>query len=70
LTGLFPPESEETGMSFALEVCTASMHLARRKDLLTTPYVFNEADAKAMANAGADIIVVHLGADNWREHRR
>jgi predicted TIM-barrel enzyme len=35
--------------------------LARAKGLLTTPYVFNEADAVAMARAGADIIVVHLG---------
>jgi predicted TIM-barrel enzyme len=29
--------------------------------LLTTPYVFNEADGRAMANAGADIVVCHLG---------
>ena len=34
---------------------------ARAKDLLTTPYVFNEADARAMAMAGADIVVCHLG---------
>ena len=34
---------------------------ARAKDLLTTPYVFNEADAQAMAAAGADIVVCHLG---------
>jgi predicted TIM-barrel enzyme len=34
---------------------------ARAKDLLTTPYVFNEAEAEAMARAGADIIVCHLG---------
>jgi predicted TIM-barrel enzyme len=59
IDGIFRQNLEETGMSFALEVDMIA--LARRKDLLTTPYVFNEADAKAMANAGADIIVVHLG---------
>jgi predicted TIM-barrel enzyme len=35
--------------------------LAGSKDLLTTPYVFSEADAAAMAGAGADIVVCHLG---------
>jgi predicted TIM-barrel enzyme len=35
--------------------------LARSKDMLTTPYVFNADEAKAMAEAGADIIVCHLG---------
>jgi len=59
IDGIFRQNLEETGMSYALEVDMIA--LARRKDLLTTPYVFNEADAKAMANAGADIIVVHLG---------
>ncbi|MCA3420195.1 MAG: phosphoenolpyruvate hydrolase family protein [Roseomonas sp.] len=59
IDGIFRQNLEETGMSYALEVDMIA--LAQRKDLLTTPYVFNEADAKAMANAGADIIVVHLG---------
>ncbi|MEM7567543.1 MAG: phosphoenolpyruvate hydrolase family protein, partial [Pseudomonadota bacterium] len=34
---------------------------AHEKDMLTTPYVFSQDDAAAMAKAGADIIVVHLG---------
>ena len=34
---------------------------ARAKDLLTTPYVFSESEAEAMARAGADIIVCHVG---------
>jgi len=50
---------EETGMSYAREV--EIMRLAHQEDLLTTPYVFGEADAVAMAEAGADIIVCHLG---------
>jgi predicted TIM-barrel enzyme len=59
IDGTFRANLEETGMSFQLEV--DMIGLAGRKGLLTTPYVFNEADAKAMARAGADIIVVHLG---------
>ena len=59
IDGLFRQNLEETGMSYGLEV--AMIATARSKGLLTTPYVFNEADAVAMARAGADIIVVHLG---------
>lgn len=50
---------EETGMSYALEVDL--VRLGRAKDLLTTPYVFNVAEAQAMTEAGADIIVAHMG---------
>lgn len=50
---------EETGMSYQLEVDMIAE--ARKLDLLTTPYVFNPAEATAMANAGADIIVAHMG---------
>jgi predicted TIM-barrel enzyme len=50
---------EETGMAYALEV--EMIAKARAKNLLTTPYVFNEAEAAAMAQAGADIIVCHMG---------
>jgi predicted TIM-barrel enzyme len=50
---------EETGMSFSLEVDMIAM--ARQLDLLTTPYVFNPDEARAMTKAGADIIVAHMG---------
>lgn len=59
IDGTFRANLEETGMSYALEVDMIAK--ARAKDLLTTPYVFSEADAQAMAQAGADIIVCHLG---------
>jgi predicted TIM-barrel enzyme len=59
IDGVFRQNLEETGMSYALEV--DMIRLAHAKGMLTTPYVFNEADAKAMAQAGADIIVCHLG---------
>jgi predicted TIM-barrel enzyme len=59
IDGTFRANLEETGMSYALEV--EMIALARAKGLLTTPYVFSEADAAAMAAAGADIIVCHLG---------
>src|SRR6266702_4343448 len=55
----FRANLEETGMSYALEV--EMIAKARARDLLTTPYVFNDADAEAMAQAGADIVVCHLG---------
>ncbi len=59
IDGVFRQNLEETGMSYRLEVEMVAM--ARAKGLLTTPYVFDEADAVAMARAGADIVVVHLG---------
>jgi predicted TIM-barrel enzyme len=59
IDGTFRANLEETGMSYALEV--EMIRMARAKDMLTTPYVFCEADAEAMADAGADIIVCHLG---------
>lgn len=59
IDGTFRAGLEETGMSYALEVEMIS--LARERELLTTPYVFSPEDAAAMAKAGADIIVVHLG---------
>jgi predicted TIM-barrel enzyme len=59
IDGVFRANLEETGMSYALEV--AMIARAAKKDMLTTPYVFSADDAIAMARAGADIIVCHLG---------
>lgn len=59
IDGTFRANLEETGMSYSLEV--DMIRMAHEKDMLTTPYVFCEEDARAMAGAGADIIVVHLG---------
>ncbi|MFT4134738.1 phosphoenolpyruvate hydrolase family protein [Labrys sp. (in: a-proteobacteria)] len=59
IDGKFRANLEETGMGYGLEVDL--VRLAREKDLLTTPYVFNPDDARAMARAGADIIVAHMG---------
>ncbi|MDW3181578.1 phosphoenolpyruvate hydrolase family protein [Roseobacter sp.] len=59
IDGTFRANLEETGMGYAHEVEMIAM--AHERDMLTTPYVFSEADATAMAEAGADIIVVHLG---------
>jgi predicted TIM-barrel enzyme len=50
---------EETGMGYVLEVDL--IRAARDLDLLTTPYVFNVEESKRMAEAGADIIVAHMG---------
>jgi predicted TIM-barrel enzyme len=50
---------EETGMGYQLEV--EIIRLAHQLDLLTTPYVFNPAEAERMADAGADLIVAHMG---------
>ena len=57
--GIIRKQLEETGMGYALEVDV--IRQAAQMDLLTTPYVFSEEDARAMAAAGADIIVCHLG---------
>ena len=59
IDGTFRANLEETGMSFALEVDMIAK--AHAKDMLTTPYVFSADDAAAMAKAGADIVVCHLG---------
>jgi len=57
--GKFRINLEETGMGFALEV--EMIRMAHGIDLLTCPYVFDEEQAKQMVEAGADIVVAHMG---------
>jgi predicted TIM-barrel enzyme len=57
--GLFRQKLEETEMGYGLEV--DMIRKAHEMDLFTSPYAFNVEEAKAMAEAGADIIVAHLG---------
>jgi predicted TIM-barrel enzyme len=59
IDGAFRQNLEETGMGYDLEV--AMVREARQLDMLTCPYVFDAATARAMAEAGADILVAHLG---------
>jgi len=59
IDGVFRANLEETGMGYGLEV--ELIRTARRLGLLTTPYVFSEEEAQAMAEAGADILVCHMG---------
>ena len=59
IDGVFRQGLEETGMGYDLEVKMIAQ--ARQLDLLTCPYVHNEAEARAMAEAGADILVPHVG---------
>ena len=57
--GTIRAQLEETGMGYGLEV--EVIRQAREMDLLTTPYVFSDQNARDMAKAGADIVVCHLG---------
>ncbi len=59
IDGVFRQNLEETGMGFGHEV--DMIRLAAEKDMLTTPYVFSSDEAVAMAEAGADILVAHMG---------
>jgi len=59
IDGSFRANLEETGMGYGLEV--EMIERARALDLLTTPYVFNEAEARSMTAAGADVVVCHMG---------
>ena len=59
IDGTFRANLEETGMSYGLEVDMIAA--ARAQDLLTTPYVFSADEAAAMAKAGADLVVCHMG---------
>jgi predicted TIM-barrel enzyme len=57
--GRFRQNLEETGMGYGLEV--EMIRVANERDLLTAPYVFSVEDATAMAEAGADVLVPHMG---------
>ena len=59
IDGVFRANLEETGMGYDLEV--EMIRLAHERDLVTCPYVFNDDDAAAMAEAGADVLVPHMG---------
>ena len=59
IDGKFRANLEETGMGYALEV--DMIRKAHEKGLLTTPYIFSREDAIAMTQAGADILVPHMG---------
>ncbi len=59
IDGVFRQNLEETGMGYGPEV--EMIAAAHDLDMLTTPYVFGEEDAQAMTEAGADIIVCHMG---------
>ena len=59
IDGTMRANLEETGMSYSLEVEVIAR--AHEMALLTTPYVFSQANARDMAQAGADIVVCHLG---------
>lgn len=57
--GAMRADMEATGLGYDKEV--EMVRLANELDLLTTPYCFNEDEAKAMVNAGADLVVAHVG---------
>ncbi len=57
--GLFRQNLEETGMGYDLEV--EMIGKARQMDFFTSPYAFNVEEAKAMTQAGADVVVAHMG---------
>ena len=59
IDGLYRQNLEETGMGFGLEV--DMIRQAHELGMLTCPYVFNEDEARAMAGAGADVLIPHMG---------
>ena len=59
IDGVYRANLEETNMGYDLEV--EMIAEARRQDLFTAPYVFNEQEAAAMAEAGGDLLVAHMG---------
>ena len=59
IDGVFRQNLEETGMGYGLEV--DMIRQAHELDLVTCPYVFDAEQAAAMAEAGADCLVAHMG---------
>lgn len=59
IDGTYRDGLEETGMGYSLEI--DMIRLAHELDMLTCPYVFNPDEAAAMAAAGADVLVPHMG---------
>ena len=59
IDGKFRQNLEETGMGYGLEV--EMIRVAHEEGMLTCPYVFSVEDAVAMAHAGADVLVPHMG---------
>jgi predicted TIM-barrel enzyme len=59
IDGTFRTNLEETGMGYGLEV--DMIRTAARLGLLTAPYVFAPDQAVAMAEAGAEVVVAHMG---------
>jgi predicted TIM-barrel enzyme len=59
IDGVFRQNLEETGMGYDLEI--EGIRIAHENDMLTCPYVFSEEDAVKMAEAGADVLVAHMG---------
>jgi predicted TIM-barrel enzyme len=57
--GMFRQNLEETGMGYGLEV--DMIRTAREMDLFTTPYAFTPEEGRMMAEAGADVVVAHMG---------
>jgi predicted TIM-barrel enzyme len=59
IDGVFRQNLEETDMGFGKEVDMIAA--AHEMDLLTTPYAFNADEAWAMADAGCDVLIPHMG---------
>jgi predicted TIM-barrel enzyme len=59
IDGMYRQNLEETGMGYGLEV--DMIRTANEMDVLTTPYAFNTEEAEQMADAGADVVVAHMG---------
>ncbi|MHB1559913.1 MAG: phosphoenolpyruvate hydrolase family protein [Isosphaeraceae bacterium] len=59
IDGIFRANLEETGMGFGLEIDLIAA--AHRLDMLTTPYAFDPEQSRLLAEAGADVVVAHMG---------